>query len=479
MKKVLAVLLAIAMLAAVITVAYANDAPVTIAITNPYEDVVWGDWGAYLGQLHTHTYRSDGWHDFDAVIEYHYYHGYDILAITDHGMVDRGWVGQPSYLPLFSRALGVYTRQGWSRRRPTGLTQERYDQITSGYQRDGYHYHRRPDQGGMLRVPFGIEQNPLSFRLSHTVSLFADFGHGWFGGNFDLSAVVRGVQRAGGISYIAHPSGTHLNSIVSRADAWEPRNQFRVLQFQRLLEENDSLIGLEIRDTRDRKLWDIFLAHLAPTGRNVFGLQTSDMHQFGCILRGYTWHMMPENTVPNVRASLETGAFFSGASSIHCAHELADWAITLGQPDFFGYAADCGCGQGHSWHAETNAYNRPANPKPMVENIAVQGNTITITGNEHVLGIQWIADGEVIYRTAGTSSTIDLEALLDDVGAHVRAELFGLGGVLYTQPFLLAYDGMPAATLTPSNFFDWGRIAAFFRFGFLYPLSIVINWLYR
>ena len=50
----------------------------------------------YKRQLHNHSIVSDGDNDFKYVIETYYSMGYDILAITDHGTVDRGWT-EPNY----------------------------------------------------------------------------------------------------------------------------------------------------------------------------------------------------------------------------------------------------------------------------------------------------------------------------------------------------------------------------------------------
>ena len=479
-KRILAIVLAAALLATLPMFSTAS-APV-ITITNPYADVVWGTWDAYLGQLHTHSTAGDGYHDFRDVIEYHYYFGYDLLAMTEHGVVDRGWVGsRPNALPIMRWAQGGGNWGRWFSTAPlTGLTQERYDQINAGYGRDGR---------GMIRVPYGIEQNPISLpNLTHVVSLYADWGNAWWGGSMDYSAAVRGVHRAGGISFIAHPGEVPYHWSVPLAEAWEGGSHY-LWRIQTLLEQYDSLIGFEIPGAHDRKLWDVVLTNLAPTGRNVFGVQTSDMHRMDRIFRGYTWHMMPENNAANVRVSLETGAFFSGSSFINRYEEVARWAETLGDPDFF-YNLDHNHYQTrYSWNAVRDPYyldtdttyhfNVPLHPKPMVENITVSGSTIAITGNEHVLGIQWIADGEVVHRTAGRESTIDLAALLDDIGAHVRAELFGLGGVLYTQPFLLRYEGMPAPTLTPDDFIDWGRGLAFGRFVLFYPIGRLTDLLWR
>jgi hypothetical protein len=301
-------------------------------------------------------------------------------------------------------------------------------------------------------------------------SWFVDFGHGIPGGRRDFTFAVRGVHRRGGLSMINHPSISMHNNSKPLDEAYSCENDYLVNKIQRNFEQYSSLIGMEVNMSNDRKLWDILLENLAPKGRNVFGLNNTDTHNLGSAVNAFSWHMMPANNAANVRTSLETGAFFGGHSSIRCAVEIARWTETLDDPDFFGGNS--------SWRVQRNAYNRPVSPKPMVSRIAVNGNSITVQGNAHVRGIQWIADGEVVYRTAGTSSTIDLAALIDDIGSYVRAELIGPGGVLFTQPFLLSYESMPAANPVPSNFFDFGRVLGLLRMVFLWPLSRIIDEFY-
>ena len=60
------------------------------------------------------------------------------------------------------------------------------------------------------------------------------------------------------------------------------------------------------------------------------------------------------------------------------------------------------------------------------------------------------ADGKVI----ATGNTIDLDDYSEEIGSYVRAEIVGEGGVIYTQPFTLEYDGAPEAET--NRFVDLG-----------------------
>ncbi|MBR6361005.1 MAG: hypothetical protein IKS04_04355, partial [Clostridia bacterium] len=68
-------------------------------IDSPYKDVVWsgdGAWGAYKGNLHTHSFVSDAEVDYrDMILEY-YNQGYDFLAMTDHGVTGKPWNEKPT-----------------------------------------------------------------------------------------------------------------------------------------------------------------------------------------------------------------------------------------------------------------------------------------------------------------------------------------------------------------------------------------------
>ena len=92
-------------------------------IVSPYEDVIWeGDnaWGAYKGNLHTHSTVSDAEMDYNEMILEHYRQGFDFLAMTDHGVTGKAWNEEPTHLPL-------YLYQYIAGRKTTRLTQEEYE----------------------------------------------------------------------------------------------------------------------------------------------------------------------------------------------------------------------------------------------------------------------------------------------------------------------------------------------------------------
>lgn len=118
-KRILSFFLAAVMLFGMLPAVFAQDADtndVDYAITNPYAAVDWKNYGQYKASLHNHSIVSDGDNDFKYVIETYYSMGYDILAITDHGTVDRGWT-EPNYVPALQLALGFRRENGFEKRR--------------------------------------------------------------------------------------------------------------------------------------------------------------------------------------------------------------------------------------------------------------------------------------------------------------------------------------------------------------------------
>ncbi|MCL2532358.1 MAG: hypothetical protein FWE40_09470 [Oscillospiraceae bacterium] len=338
-KRSLAGLLAVCVLLAGLTLipSAAQQQPACpchpLRITNPYAAVNWNTWGQYRVQLHTHTTASDGQSTHAELIEAYFAAGYDALAITDHGVVDRGWI-RPNH-PPFDNVLPFL----WERN-IVGLAPERYAQINAGYGRDG-----RP----MIRIPFGNEQNPQSFDMVHVVSWFADWGHAitHITGNYRIP--IRGVHRAGGISIVAHPSIAH------HAMQGGQHTPFFINQIQRDFEDFSSLLGIEVFNPHDITLWDILLQNLAPAGRNIFLFATDDAHNHTTqVDRRWVVSLMPANTAANIRTNLETGAFFSAVRTT----------------------------------------NDRTQPEPVVTEIAIDDTTISIQ-TEHVYAIEWISNGEV------------------------------------------------------------------------------------
>ncbi len=439
-NKSIALLMALIMaFSCSITVFAANETmdDVDYTITNPYETVDFDSWGQYKSDLHCHTTASDGDVDMDVMIEEHYAQNYDVLALTDHGIVSDGWrkVNTKNY---FKIAMSV---ADGALRKVTPLTQERYDEITTGSDRNGR---------GMIEVPMGIEQNPTSLNSSHVNSWFCDYGDGLVGGTSNYEEVISGVDAAGGLSVINHPGEyTRAKKESCQDDAYSDTlwYQYVIKKFSNILINYKSCIGIDVNSKKDgrtkydRKLWDILLQNVVPTGRNVLAIATTDAHQLDKVGCAWTTLCMPENNAENIRNCLETGAFFAVSRYIKNSDELAQFSL------------ETGIDWGESFSIDTRD---DSNPAPVVTNVTVDEKEDTITlETENALTVHWIADGKVI----AVGNSIDLDDYSDEIGSYVRAEAFGAGGVLYTQAFMLDYDGAPEAE-DIGLFYDFGNVLA-------------------
>ncbi|MCL2445516.1 MAG: hypothetical protein FWD06_01950 [Oscillospiraceae bacterium] len=394
-----------------------------VNICNPYQHVNWDTFTPHRTELHCHTSASDGKTNFADMIEAYYAAGYDCLAISDHGTIDKSWT-KPRW-NFINRFLQGEPRNGF---RLSGLTEERLREITEGIDRDGR---------GMLRVPFGTEHSCGGRKLTDVNSWFCDVRSvGW--GCAGYRKAVRRVQQAGGLCVINHPTTSALNHMHPYHEIYE-KDTVYVDEVQQLLAQHPALLGIDCVEAEDRKLWDILLQRLAPQ-RNVFNVAAGDEHdaedlKHSCIV-GYTWAMMPENTVENLRTCLQQGAFFAASTYIafvftkelHAAHPGLLAALREESPK-----------SAHVFHIDnpdlythTCFIPRPIDaPQPTIKRITVTNSTITLEA-ENCDAVLWISNGKIIC--AGDAINL---ANCPNLGAYVRAELWGPGGNLYTQPFLL------------------------------------------
>ncbi|MBK6090245.1 hypothetical protein, partial [Ruminococcus difficilis] len=63
-------------------------------------------------------------------------------------------------------------------------------------------------------------------------------------------------------------------------------------------------------------------------------------------------------------------------------------------------------------------------------------NTISVKSSDALL-VRWISDGKLIATTKANNGTLDLDDYADEIGGYIRAEVFGEGGIVYTQSFTL------------------------------------------
>ncbi|HZJ77767.1 MAG TPA: hypothetical protein VFD52_03075 [Clostridia bacterium] len=368
-------------------------------IISPYKSVDWDTWGIYKGSLHTHSSASDSKVDFKDMIEGHYEQGYDVLAMTDHGVVNRGWNVPPQTVPVL-KIINIFNK-------PTPLSNERYLEITNGTDRGGR---------GMTDVKPAIELNAAVLRKNHVNGFFIDYGQNIWGKENDFEGPIAAVDKLGGISFINHP-GDWIKASGDISRAHDPKN---ISFFADLLKRYHSCLGIEIFNriniptNHDRVIWDNLLQSLIPTGRNVWGFSNTDAHTLSDIDTSFSLFAMPENNCENVRTAMENGTFF--AVSRYPKYELP--------ADF-----------------------KAKGIYPSVTRVDVdeQECTISIEGKDYS-EIQWVANGKII----ATGNTININDYEEQITYYVRAQLLGDGGVCLTQAFIVD-DGTLEANTSKSR----------------------------
>ncbi|WHH58241.1 metallophosphoesterase [Petroclostridium sp. X23] len=354
-------------------------------INNPYETVNWSTFGQYKADFHAHSVESDGADEPADMIEEHYSKGYDILAMTDHNFVSTTW----------DRS---------DRPERTYLTSERAAQMNAGTDRNGR---------GMIGIPYSDEQS----RSDHVNTFWANF-------NNESGATLEGniaqCETLGGISHINHPGRYTGGSSTANdgADGKAASNDLHnVAKYVNLFRKYSSCVGMEIINKKDgdsysdRILWDNILKQTMPE-RPVWGFSNDDTHALANTGFSYNIMLMPENTLENVRNSMENGTFYAVAKV--AKRELGS--------DFTANG-----------------------PTPKITNIVVdqQENSIAIEG-ENYTTIEWIADGEII----AAGNTIDLNDHEQEISTYIRAQLKGDGGISFTQPFGIVGGYQPEPQLS-------------------------------
>ncbi len=457
MKKFLSIFMCIALVFTMAVPVFAADTDVDYAITNPYDDVDWTAYNTYKADLHSHTNASDGDNTIKEMIERHYELGFDIHAISDHGTVNYSWT-EPSYDPTIK--LFMMVKEGKSALvslEASGTADNGKSYTVETINGDDYY----TQEGGhaMLRVPYANEQNPTSFNNAHVNTWFVDYGNGRLGGTSDYETIISAVDELGGVSVINHPGEyTNARDELYTEDAYNDSDFFYsyyIDKFENLLVKYDSCLGIDINskgDSRtrfDRKLWDTMLTDVAPTGRNIYAIASTDAHNLKIADSGYVMAIMEENTSAALKECLLSGNFFAQSCYIGNVDELAAYsAALLASEDATAQAVGQSMAeavaeihrsieedgdQSMEFRFEENA------TCVTVNEIAVDDaeDIITIDADD-ALYIRWISDGEVVAEGA----TIDLDEC-DNIGSYVRAEIISEGAVTYTQAFLLNYDGMP------------------------------------
>ncbi len=435
----------------------------SISITNPYSNIDWENVNQYKTALHTHTNASDGDITLRESLERHYESGFDIVATTDHGTVNYSWseFKGPSFigkaLKLFGRTDFNLDYLGTEGSFAKGMT---YKIET----RNGDDYLVTADGREMMRIPYGIENNAVSVN-AHVNSWFADFRNNL---PCDYYQAITGVEKKGGVSVINHPGEyTNARYELFQEDAYNlsnPSYRYFFNKFYGMINDYDSCIGIDInskgddRTRYDRKLWDLMLAEAGKSGKTVYAIASSDAHQTNKIDTGFTYILAENKTSEAVRSALLNGEFFASSTCL-CNHdemkqiadsikkfygetplykELTDIVARYEQArlEKLNSSSDSNVSVKYEAIDDDGYFNRPS--RTMINEIQVDDdeNTISID-SENALVVRWISNGQVIETTKSSDGTIDLDDYSDVLGDYVRAEVFGEGGIVYTQAFTI------------------------------------------
>lgn len=360
-------------------------------IINPYETVDWDTWGVYKANLHTHSTISDAEVPLEDMVQAYYDLGYDILAMTDHGVIGKGW-----NTPVQPNGIFNYYRP------IKPISEERYKELTTGADRGGR---------GMLDVKGCIEANMAVLTKTHVNGLFTTYGQGIWGKENDFRDAVAGIDKVGTYSFLNHLgdwTGAKKDHSISHSEVY-------IAYFAEIFRDFRSCLGMEIFNMRDndtqgdRILWDELLQVVIPTGRNIWAFANDDSHRLDHVGHSFELFMLPENNEENLKIALKNGTFFAAGR-----HDKSD-------PD--------------------NIIENASGLVPIVKRIDVDKEnaiiTLTLDESRDCRLIEWIANGEVI----ASGNTIALNDYEDKLGCYIRFRLVGEGGVTYSQPFELRYEG--------------------------------------
>jgi len=249
-----------------------------------------------------------------------------------------------------------------------------YDEIFNYENRD-------PDSMGMI----AIQANEVS-QHHHMLSYFNDHP----GGELKTeSETLLAIAEKNGLAVLAHPgsyNGTRPNRKIYPID-W----------YVDIYQRNENLIGMEVFNNGlnyypgNFHRWDSTLTCLMPD-RPVWGFSNDDFHG-GIMGRNWNVFLLPELSVDQVRYAMEHGLFY--------------------------YVYDP---EGHKGISPPEILSVDVNSAKGIINIEAAGYEY----------IEWISDGEVIYR----GNPIVLTDI-PEVGNYVRAAIYQSekGAVTGTQPF--------------------------------------------
>lgn len=454
-KKSLAIILSLILALGIYPISFANDEikdetmliiPITspkpqknYIIDNPYEGIDWDAWDDYKTQLHCHTTASDGYLTIDEFCRMHYALDYEIVALADHGTINKGWNVVPDTVPLMRLIKKERTKMADI----IPIPEDEYQGYINGTNPNRTYVTSKGDTltrtttNGMLDVPKGIELNMATpIADCHLTGYYSDYGQGLAGVYGDYETPSKGVKDAGGISFLSHVGEYVYTEKDSENYVGQKIDEYYVNKFARIFIENQgSSLGTGINSATDahtrcdRILYDQILQKTIPYGVVPWGNTFADSHNETAVNDAYTMSWMPELTVEAFRECLEKGQFFS-VSHYSNGVELNGMEE---MPDFDEQAV-----------YDSKSYWLDNTPQVKRMSVDQEADTITVEGiNANI--ITWVSNGEVIKRESikDGKATLDLhnDEFLAEPYMYVRFYLSGDNGICYSQPLVLNVEG--------------------------------------
>ena len=307
-KRVLSAALVVVMLLTAFPAAFAFGSKETdYTIISPYEQVDWSTWKTYKANLHAHCDASDGDPTLDEMVEEYYKADYDILAMTDHGVITNGWTSERETNGIFNKFRKVYP-----------MSEENYERITKGLDRGGR---------GMTDIRGGIECNMAVISKTHVNGYFTTYGQGEWGIENDYRTAPVEIEKAGGYSVLNHVGDWVDSSRFPHRSHWN----VYIAYFAGIFIDCPSCLGMEIvnntdRVTRgDRELWDELLQVVIPKGRNIWAFADDDSEKLNEVGRSFEFFVLPENNEANVKKAMKDGNFFAASKYYKTTDGVGDF----------------------------------------------------------------------------------------------------------------------------------------------------------
>jgi len=279
----------------------------------------------YKGNLHTHSYWSDGDQFPEVILRGYRDRGYDFVALSDHNVLAQGerWVTVDS-IPNGAASLAEYLRMfgdDWveQRRNEAGLLQVRLRRFDE--------YADRVAQPGFLvlqaeEISDRFESRPLHVNGINIAEVIPPQGGGSVADVLqrDIDAVLA-QRRATGQPMFPHVNHPNYGWAVTAEDLMDLAGErfFEIFNGHPLVHNQGDSLHLSAE-----RIWDLVLAHRLTNGLDVvYGIAVDDAHNYAQMdsvhanpARGWVVVRADSLTPEAIIASMESGDFYASTGVV-------------------------------------------------------------------------------------------------------------------------------------------------------------------